>query len=34
MHGTLIVALDMDTRAEAEALIASLDGTVDFFKIG
>jgi orotidine-5'-phosphate decarboxylase len=34
MHGTLIVALDMDSRAEAEALIASLDGTVDFFKIG
>jgi orotidine-5'-phosphate decarboxylase len=34
MTGTLIVALDMDTRAEAEALIASLDGTVDFFKIG
>jgi orotidine-5'-phosphate decarboxylase len=34
MNGTLIVALDMDTRAEAEALIASLDGAVDFFKIG
>jgi orotidine-5'-phosphate decarboxylase len=34
MHGTLIVALDMDSRAEAEALIASLDGAVDFFKIG
>jgi orotidine-5'-phosphate decarboxylase len=34
MTGTLIVALDMDTRAEAETLIASLGETVDFFKIG
>ena len=34
MNGTLIVALDMDSRAEAESLIASLDGAVDFFKIG
>ena len=34
MAGTLIVALDVDTRAEAEALIGALDGAVDFFKIG
>jgi orotidine-5'-phosphate decarboxylase len=34
MAGTLIVALDLDSRAEAEALVASLDGAVDFFKIG
>jgi orotidine-5'-phosphate decarboxylase len=32
--GTLIVALDLDTRAEAEALIERLDSTVDFYKIG
>ena len=34
MPGTLIVALDVDTRAEAEGLVAALDGTVDFYKIG
>jgi len=34
MPGTLIVALDVDTRGEAERLVAALDGTVDFFKIG
>jgi orotidine-5'-phosphate decarboxylase len=34
MTGTLIVALDVDTRRQAEDLIAALDGTVDFFKIG
>ena len=34
MAGTLIVALDLDTRAEAEALIATLGDSVDFYKIG
>jgi orotidine-5'-phosphate decarboxylase len=34
MAGTLIVALDVDTRAEAEALVQTLGGTVDFYKIG
>jgi orotidine-5'-phosphate decarboxylase len=34
MTGTLIVALDLDTRAEAERLIADLGDTVDFYKIG
>lgn len=34
MDGTLIVALDLDSRSEAERLIAALEGTVDFFKIG
>jgi len=34
MAGTLIVALDVDTRREAEALVSALDGTADFFKIG
>lgn len=34
MAGTLIVALDFDTRAEAERLIADLGETVDFYKIG
>jgi orotidine-5'-phosphate decarboxylase len=34
MAATLIVALDMDSRAEASHLIAALDGTVDFYKIG
>ena len=34
MAGTLIVALDLDTRAEAEALIARLGDSVDFYKIG
>lgn len=34
MSGTLIVALDVDRRADAEALIGELDGSVDFFKIG
>ncbi|MEQ1769409.1 MAG: orotidine-5'-phosphate decarboxylase [Devosia sp.] len=34
MPGTLIVALDLDTRAEAERLIGTLDGAVDFYKIG
>jgi orotidine-5'-phosphate decarboxylase len=34
MAGTLIVALDVDTRREAEALVGALDGTADFFKIG
>ncbi len=34
MAGTLIVALDFDTRAEAERLVAALDGEADFFKIG
>ena len=32
--GTLIVALDLDTRAEAEGLIAELGDAVDFYKIG
>jgi len=34
MAGTLIVALDLDTRDEAERLIAELGDTVDFYKIG
>lgn len=34
MAGTLIVALDLDTRDEAERLIADLGDTVDFYKIG
>jgi orotidine-5'-phosphate decarboxylase len=32
--GTLIVALDLDTRAEAEMLIERLGDSVDFYKIG
>jgi orotidine-5'-phosphate decarboxylase len=32
--GTLIVALDVDTRAEAEALVEQLGERVDFYKIG
>ncbi len=34
MAGTLIVALDLDTRDEAERLIADLGEAVDFYKIG
>jgi orotidine-5'-phosphate decarboxylase len=34
MAGTLIVALDLDSRAEAESLIGALGDTVDFYKIG
>lgn len=34
MAGILIVALDVDTRAEAEALVGRLGETVDFYKIG
>jgi orotidine-5'-phosphate decarboxylase len=34
MTGTLITALDVDTRAEAESLIERLDDSVDFYKIG
>jgi orotidine-5'-phosphate decarboxylase len=34
MPGTLIVALDVDTRSEAEALVTRLGDTVDFYKIG
>lgn len=34
MSGTLIVALDLNTRAEAEMLIARLGDRVDFYKIG
>jgi len=34
MAGTLIVALDVDTRREAESIVDALDGTADFFKIG
>lgn len=34
MTADLIVALDVDTRSEAEAIIGALDGSVDFFKIG
>ena len=34
MPGTLIVALDLDTRAEAEALVERLGEAVDFYKIG
>ena len=34
MAGTLIVALDLDSRAEAETLIERLGDAVDFYKIG
>ena len=34
MPGTLIVALDVDRRAEAEWLVERLGSSVDFFKIG
>lgn len=34
MPGTLIVALDVETRAEAEVLVATLGEAVDFYKIG
>ena len=34
MTATLIAALDLDSRTEAEAIIERLDGAVDFFKIG
>ena len=34
MTGTLIVALDLDSRAEAERLIADIGDAVDFYKIG
>ena len=34
MTGTLIVALDLDTRSEAETLIERLGDSVDFYKIG
>jgi len=34
MAGTLIVALDVDSRAEAESLVARLGEAVDFYKIG
>jgi orotidine-5'-phosphate decarboxylase len=34
MTGTLIVALDLDTRAEAEMLVERLGQAVDFYKIG
>ena len=34
MAGTLIVALDFDSRAEAEMLIERLGDAVDFYKIG
>jgi orotidine-5'-phosphate decarboxylase len=34
MSGTLIVALDVDGRRAAEALVETLDGSVDVFKIG
>jgi orotidine-5'-phosphate decarboxylase len=34
MAGTLIVALDFDTGAEAESLVAQLGDAVDFYKIG
>lgn len=34
MPGTLITALDFDTRAEAERLIERLGDRVDFYKIG
>jgi orotidine-5'-phosphate decarboxylase len=34
MTADLIVALDVDTRREAEAIVGALDGSVDFFKIG
>ena len=34
MPGTLIVALDVDSRPEAEALVQRLGDAVDFYKIG
>lgn len=34
MTGTLIVALDLDSRQEAEKLIERLGDSVDFYKIG
>src|SRR5690606_21704110 len=34
MTGTLIVALDLDTRAEAQMLVERLGDSVDFYKIG
>jgi orotidine-5'-phosphate decarboxylase len=34
MAGTLIVALDVDSRADAEALVHALGDAVDFYKIG
>lgn len=34
MTGTLIVALDVDSRREAEFLVERLGETVDFYKIG
>jgi orotidine-5'-phosphate decarboxylase len=34
MTGNLIVALDLDSRAEAETLISRLGDAVDFYKIG
>jgi len=34
MSGTLIVALDVDTRAEAEMLIERIGDAADFYKIG
>jgi orotidine-5'-phosphate decarboxylase len=34
MPGTLIVALDFDTRAEAAGLVERLGDSVDFYKIG
>jgi len=34
MTGTLIVGLDVDTRAEAEMIVERLGDTVDFYKIG
>lgn len=30
----VITALDVENRAEAEALVAGLDGLIDFFKVG
>lgn len=34
MTGTLITALDLDSRAEAEKLVERLGDSVDFYKIG
>ncbi len=34
MPGTLIVALDLDSRADAERLVTALSDSVDFYKIG
>ena len=34
MPGTLIVALDLDSRAEAETLVERLGDAADFYKIG